>query len=75
MPIVENVTQVTRYTCDNPDCEKEVLTDTPEDIIGWYFGSVIHHHLTGGDGGDWVACSKKCIQKAVLEVIFRKDYE
>lgn len=60
--------KVMEFTCDG--CGKEVwvpLHDGPP--VPWFNGTVIWHHGGGGSGGEWDACSEKCIKKAILAVV------
>lgn len=57
--------EVQSWVCDG--CSKETLTMTHDGPpIPWYQGNVLWHHGGGGCGGDWDACSKKCIRNAVI---------
>lgn len=56
--------EVEEYTCDG--CGSQTLADTGVDgLPPGFHGNVIRISNGGGDGGDWYACSRKCIVKAV----------
>jgi hypothetical protein len=52
-----------RYTCDG--CGKEYVVEPNDEPPHGYHGR--HTHITpwGGDGGEWFACGKSCIVKAI----------
>ena len=52
-----------RYTCDG--CGDVDLVEPGEELPGGYHGSHMHIHGTGGDGGQWFACSRKCLLNAI----------
>lgn len=52
----------TVWTCDG--CGKEYLQRENGDLPLGYYGSFMHHHGLGGDGGDFFACRRACLAKA-----------
>lgn len=58
------------YTCDG--CGSIQLIVEDYEYQG-YRGSVQWDHATGGNSGDWAACSKKCITKAITSVLEARD--
>lgn len=61
------------YECDG--CGKIQLVDADVDEVIGIVGSVIEHTDGGGWGGDWFACSRKCIKKAVEVAIDGRNDE
>lgn len=57
--------ELERIGCDG--CGKAIHLEAADMMpVGWYVGDVLWHHGGGGDGGDWYACSPKCIRRAVI---------
>lgn len=56
---------VHKAVCDG--CGRTQYLEVVDDVIG-YSGTVAHHTENGGVGGDWFACGKRCVGKAVLRV-------
>lgn len=63
------------YSCDNPKCRVEKIDDGADGVLG-ICGTVIEHTIRGGDGGEFFACSRKCVNAAIVHVIsFGEDSE
>jgi len=69
---VKQLIEVHRYTCDA--CGKVVYVELDEDEVMGLYGDVSETTETaGGLGGDWYACSRKCVAKAIANVLDRRD--
>jgi len=69
---VKQLIEVYRYTCDA--CGKVVYVELDEPEVMGLIGDVMETTDTaGGLGGDWFACSRKCVAKAILTVLDRRD--
>lgn len=62
---------VHKAVCDG--CERIQYHEVVDDVIG-YAGTVMHSTDYGGTGGDWFACSKRCVSRAVLSVCEPKPH-
>lgn len=51
--------------CDG--CDKTVMVTLYDDEKGWFSGDA--RQAGAGVDGEWDACSRKCIQKAVLAAL------
>lgn len=69
---MKQLIEVLRYTCDA--CGKVVYVELDEPEVMGLIGDVMETTDTaGGLGGDWFACSRKCVAKAILTVLDRRD--
>lgn len=67
---MKRVTQAIEWTCDG--CGSTEITIDDEPALGLY-GEVIETTKTyGGVGGEWFACKRSCVAKAVIAVIERE---
>jgi hypothetical protein len=58
--------------CDG--CGKCQYSHVKDDIVTGIVGRASEHTETaGGWGGDWFACSRECILKAILAILDRRD--
>ena len=61
---MKSLVTIDEFTCDG--CGKVVWQDTQVDgLPDGYHGNVLRVGPQGGDGGEWFACSKKCVTRAV----------
>lgn len=58
---------VNEYTCDG--CGKSSIATESEDQPNGIQGNVFETTDFGGDGGDFWACSRKCVRSAVFSVL------
>lgn len=61
--------KVSAWACDG--CGKIEIPGTDEDPPPGLSGNVMEVHLGGGSGGEWYACSRRCIRKAIVSVLDR----
>lgn len=61
-----------RYTCDACGKVTYVELDDPE-VMGLYGDVSETTETVGGMGGDWYACARKCVAKAIANVLDRRD--
>jgi hypothetical protein len=67
---MKRVTQATEWTCDG--CGSIEITTDDEPPLG-LTGTVIETTKTyGGYGGEWFACKRSCVPKAIVTVIERE---
>lgn len=63
--------QVYKYICDA--CGAVQYVEDDDEVMGLQ-GDVTEVTTThGGMGGDWYACSRKCLTKAITNVLDRRD--
>lgn len=55
--------ELDQHTCDG--CGKVYLAVPGDELPHGYHGHHIHVSPWGGDGGEWFACGKTCIVKAI----------
>jgi hypothetical protein len=68
---MKELVEVHKFTCDACGVVQYVGAD--EEILGLQ-GDVMEVTTThGGMGGDWYACSRKCVAKAITNVLDRRD--
>ena len=53
------------YTCDG--CGKVFLIERDAELPHGFHGNVTRISSWGGSGGDWFACTERCIRQAVLK--------
>jgi hypothetical protein len=69
---MKELVEAHRYTCDG--CGQIQYVELDEDEVMGLTGDVIETTNTaGGLGGDWYACSRKCLLKAITNVLDRRD--
>lgn len=62
--------RLTRYTCDG--CGREQFGELTDNVRG-LMGSVAEYHNGGSSSGEWFACGRRCVGKAVAVSIDRTD--
>ena len=69
---MKQLIEVHQYTCDA--CGQIVFVRPDEDEVLGLYGDVTETtKLHGPIGGDWYACSRKCLLKAITNVLDRSD--
>lgn len=58
--------QAIEYTCDG--CAKSTVAKDEDEVLG-LSGDVFEVTKYGGNGAEWWACSRKCIAKAIINVL------
>lgn len=56
------------HSCDNPKCRTEQVDDGINGALGIH-GVVTEHTNNGGYGGEFFACSRKCVNAAIVHVV------
>jgi hypothetical protein len=64
--------KVNQWVCDG--CGKTFHGEPGLNFLGIQ-GNVNEHGPTGGWGGEWFACKRACIRKAIITVLDKVDWE
>lgn len=71
--MVKTEVRATEYECDG--CGKIQLVTDDMEIMGLQGTAYETTTLAGLVGGEWFACTRKCVAKAIIAVIERRDSE